>query len=113
MEIFIVFIILGFIFYKKFSKPKKRLFHSSHLVQKIEIKHIEILPCLKIPLGRKEFLFGRYHLHIHHWLYLGMLLGLSLLIDSNLFGRLSFLDGFFVGGIIQGLTYRDRFKLRD
>lgn len=113
MEGFIVFIALGFIFYRKFSKPKKKLFHSGHLIQKIKIKHIEILPCLKIPLGRKKFLFGRYHLHIHHWLYLGILLGISVSVDNNLLGKFWFLNGFCIGGILQGLTYSDKFKLKD
>lgn len=104
--VFILSLFLSFFVYKKFSKPKSRLFHSHHLVPNVEIKNIELLPCIRIPLGKK-------HLHIHHWIYLTLLLGTSLTIDSNLMGRLSFINGFCIGGIIQGLTYRDRFKLKD
>lgn len=110
--VFIISFLVGFLVYKKLSIPKSRLFHSHHLVPNVEIKHIEILPCLRIPLGKGRF-GGKRHLHIHHWIYLGLLLVISLFIDNRLTGNLSLVNGLCLGGIAQGLTYHDRFKLKE
>lgn len=110
--LFTTSIFIGFFVYWKFSKPKSKLFHSSHLVPNVELKHIELFPCLRIPLGRR-MLWKRRQLHIHHWIYLSFLLMVSLLINNNIFGQLGVINGFCIGGIIQGLTFKDKFKLED
>lgn len=104
--IFILFLGGGFITYRFLSNPQSRFIHSHHLVPYVEIEHVEFLPCLRIPLGKR-------HIRVHHWIYLGLIALLSLTIDPNLFGKLPFINGFCLGGIIQGITYRDLFKLQD
>lgn len=111
--VFIVFIVLGFIIYWKLSKPKSKLFHSHHLIQKREIKNIELLPCIRVPLGRRFLFYGRKHLHIHHWVYLGLILLLFIILGGGIFGIFSPIEGFSIGGILQGLAYRDRFKMKE
>ena len=48
---------------------------------------------------------GGYYIHIHHWIYYSVfILGMYLF---NFYSPIVY--GLFIGGIIQGLTYRDRF----
>lgn len=49
--------------------------------------------------------------HIHHWAILSLVTALTL-INYEGFQYLSFVIGFAIGGIIQGLRYPDRFQFR-
>lgn len=48
------------------------------------------------------------HLHLHHWAIFGVSY-LPLLALRRRF-KLNLLHGFFIGSVIQGLTYKDRFE---
>jgi len=52
-----------------------------------------------------RFRVGKYYIHIHHWFIAFVLLVLFNIIDIIH----PIIIGFFVGSIIQGLKYRDRF----
>lgn len=51
------------------------------------------------------FNIGEYTLYIHHWIWMSVFL--VLVIYLNFINM--FILGVLLGGIIQGLTYRDRF----
>lgn len=51
--------------------------------------------------------FGRYCLHVHHWLYCLVIMGV--LYSWDLTGPAT--GGFLCGSIVQGLTYRDWYLL--
>ncbi len=71
------------------------------------IKNISYLPSVKV--YKKD-----EHYHIHHWMifslfYANLLLLLKLLKKKSLKSKI--LHGFFIGSIIQGLIYKDRFRV--
>lgn len=50
-----------------------------------------------------RFMMGKYIVHIHHWLWCVVLIGLLFFFDmKSLLGY-----GFLVGSILQGFTYKD------
>lgn len=66
-------------------------------------KKLELQPQLKIFYKKEKALV------LHHWLAM-----LILLIFSFLFlQEYGFLKGFLMGGVGQGLTYRNRFEFRE
>lgn len=66
------------------------------------LKKVQLLPQFKIFYKKeKAFVF-------HHWLVMAFLLALSFW----LFQTFNFFRGFLMGGIGQGLTFRDRFEFR-
>src|SRR3989344_2367915 len=73
-----------------------------HKLPKIRLlKNFEVCPNIK-------FRFSHYQMHLHHWVALGLLF----LILSEFAGGLvevNTVKGFFIGGVAQGLTYKDRF----
>jgi|SRR3989344_841200 len=93
-------IAFGFWFYKIFSHPlelKKK-------IPKIRfLKTVEILPNLRIHLKR-------HILHVHHWIFLSAIFILLLVITSS-FTQLLLIKSFCFGGIVQGLRYKDRFRI--
>lgn len=54
-----------------------------------------------------RFLINDYYVHIHHWI--GAFVVLVTLIVFSFYN--SFIYGFLIGSIIQGLKYRDRFYI--
>ena len=50
---------------------------------------------------------GKYYLHIHHWIYYFLII--IILYVINFYNPIIY--GLIIGGIIQGLTYRDRFVI--
>lgn len=90
---------LGFMLFQLMSHPR------SHMHKKIptkKIKNIHVLPHIKIQTKEK-------HIHLHHWMNLGSLylvsFALKKLRKSHLY------HGFMLGGILQGLRYKDRFHI--
>lgn len=67
------------------------------------IKNISFLPEIKIKRKDKEY-------HLHHWLNLSSLYVLLYLKRKRVI-RSKFLNGLIFGSIIQGLSYKDRFKV--
>jgi len=49
------------------------------------------------------------HYHIHHWMIFSALYAPFILIKRL---RSKFLHGLIIGSIIQGLTYKDRFRIK-
>lgn len=73
----------------------------------IRIWNVEILPCFRIHFKNSTFWF-------HHWFYLSVIIiGAVLLYDNIMhFTTVKAAAGVSVGGILQGLTYPDRFKFK-
>jgi len=54
-----------------------------------------------------EWFLQKTRLHIHHWIVFLLLLILYMYI----YGSMDIISGFFIGGIIHGLTYNDWYKI--
>ena len=83
--------LLSFSYYEIFTHPKRRVRKS---LPRLKIGFLEIFPCLRIH-GKTRTL------HIHHWMYLPIILTLSIplnvpFLDSQL------IRGFLIGGTLQG-----------
>lgn len=72
-------------------------------IPRVKVKNVAVLPSLRI--SRKEKIY-----HIHHWLYLSSLYTYLLLRKKRVLKK-TFLHGLLLGSILQGLTYKDRFKV--
>lgn len=68
-----------------------------------QFKSVSILPEIKIARRNKEY-------HFHHWLNISTLYLLILLKKKRL-PHSKFINGLMLGGVIQGLSYKDRFKI--
>lgn len=88
----------GFLLFLLTSHPKSPV--HKKLPQK-DVKNIAILPSIKLRKKGKTY-------HLHHWLLL-TLLYISLLFLRR--KRYKLLHGFLLGSILQGLTYKDRFRM--
>lgn len=55
-----------------------------------------------------EFFLNTFKIHLHHWIVMSVLLIIYLLCIQN---NDTIIIGFLLGGITQGLTYSDRFKI--
>lgn len=73
-------------------------------IPETRVKNIEFSPNLKIKRKNKVY-------HIHHWMYFSLFYGSLLLIRKPFTGK-KFLNGFFLGLIFQGLSYKDRLRVR-
>jgi len=92
-------LVVGYWIYNLFSHPLK--FKSK--IPSIRFKLIELLPNLKINLKKKI-------IHVHHWILLSVVVALLIIYTSS-FAHLLIVKSFFIGGIIQGFTFKDRFKI--
>lgn len=91
----------GYTFFHFFSHPGKK----KNILPHIKFKNIELLPNLKIH-------FRRTTIHVHHWIILATLTITSLIIIDG-FSNLLFVKGAAIGGIVQGLRFKDRFRFRN
>jgi hypothetical protein len=93
--------LLGFALFWLSSHPespvKKRL-------PERNIKNVDYIPNVKIR-GRES------HYHVHHWMILSSIYAVTTLLKRRVL-KSSILHGFLLGGIIQGLTYKDRFRVK-
>lgn len=89
----------GFWFYHLLSHP----FKLKNKLPQIKIKALEILPNLKIKLRK-------HVIHIHHWIFLSLAFTILIAMTTS-FAQLLLVKSFCLGGIIQGFTYGDRFKI--
>ncbi|MEK9147062.1 MAG: hypothetical protein AAB639_02600 [Patescibacteria group bacterium] len=92
-------IVTGFWFYHLFSQPLKL----QDRLPKIKIKTLEVLPNLKIRLTKRT-------IHIHHWVSLSIAFAILITATTG-FTQFLLVKSFCLGGIIQGFTYSDRFKI--
>lgn len=100
METIILFalsFIIGYYLFLVFSHPEKK----KHKIPAIKYKNIEILPNCRIHFRSKTY-------HFHHWLILSVFVtGFFMVFDG-----MPLVKGVAFGGILQGLSYKDRFKIR-
>lgn len=68
----------------------------------IKVHHFQIFPCLRIHLSNKI-------IHFHHWFNFSVLLIIAGVTGSLI--ESTFMKGFLVGGILQGLTIPNGRKL--
>lgn len=55
---------------------------------------------------------GGWTLHVHHWMLMVLLAGILYMYHDTVSSNLAFIAyGFCLGGVIQGLTYSDRFDI--
>ena len=70
---------------------------------KLKLKAIELSPSFKLNI--------RSHtIHFHHWMNLTILLAISVPM-TGVFWDSAFAKAFMIGGIVQGLTFKDRSKI--
>lgn len=102
---FITALAIGYYLSHVISKPVerdgKRL---PNRLPQIKFKNIEIWPCIRLHFRNNMYWF-------HHWMYLS-LATLLLFVMYDSFSHLIALKGAAIGGVIQGLRYPDRFKIR-
>lgn len=92
--------LLGFAFWTLTSHPKSKI---SQKWPHLKIKNLQLQPNVKYYSKNKEY-------HIHHWINFAALYVPVLAIRKGIL-RSKFLHGFFLGSIIQGLIYKDRFHI--
>lgn len=98
--IFLVSFAVGYYLFLLFSHPEKK----QHKLPRVKFRNIELLPNLKIHSRHKTY-------HIHHWVVLSVVLAVGALAYESIL-RSPLLNGVTAGGILQGLRYKDRFKIR-
>ena len=92
-------LIAGFSFFTVSSNQKSPVYKK--LPEK-KLKNISYFPNIKIQKENK-------HYHIHHWMIFSALYAPFILIRRL---RSKFLHGLIIGSIVQGLTYKDRFRVK-
>ncbi|MCL5410516.1 MAG: hypothetical protein M1324_01525 [Patescibacteria group bacterium] len=91
---------LGFSFFWLISNPKSKV--KRKMPQK-NFKNFHFSPNIRIVRKNKSY-------HFHHWFIL-MVFYLPILIRKRHLLRYKFLHGFILGSILQGLSFKDRFKI--
>lgn len=92
--------VLGFSFFSAASNNNSPI--NKRLPNK-KIKNISLFPRIKIHYKKDYY-------HIHHWIILSAIY-LPLFLKKTE-RKSNFLRGLFLGSIIQGLTFPDRFKIK-
>lgn len=98
--IFLVSLAVGYYLFLLFSHPQKK----QHKVPTIRFKRLQVLPNMKIYGRSKTY-------HIHHWVLLSVVFAVGVVAYEGLM-RSPLVNGMTIGGILQGLRYKDRFKIR-
>lgn len=68
------------------------------------IKNVEILP--NVTIRRKNRIY-----HIHHWMFFSVFYASIMLVKKPIAGK-RFINGFVLGLIVQGLSYKDRLHIK-
>lgn len=100
--IFLISAVIAYGVFAFFNDPVREPEKKRHRLPKIGYKNIEILPYFRIHLKEKTY-------HIHHWLTLTLIVGISIVGFDSL-QHFLVLKAAAVGGIFQGLRYPTRFK---
>ena len=98
--IFVISAILGYFSFYYLSHPERK----KHRVPKIGVWNIEFLPNFRLHIGSKTY-------HLHHWFLFALIILLPILLREDFSYPMVF-KGVLVGGILQGLTYPNKFKFR-
>ncbi len=86
---------VGFILFMLATHPGSKV--NRRLPEK-KIKNLQIFPRFNVSAKNRVY-------HVHHWMFLTpILLVVQSLFQSNI------IHGFFIGGILQGLMFKDRFR---
>ncbi len=96
---FLAGVISGFSFFVLASHPEKSPIRK--LPEK-RVRNVSYFPNIKIQKGKG-------HYHIHHWMIFSALYAPFILIRRL---RSKFFHGLIIGSIFQGLTYKDRFRIK-
>lgn len=91
--------IISFTLFHFASHPKSR-FHKK--LPKAKFKRIQLAPRMSIEAKNRIF-------HLHHWMLFVPILGASVFLGGG-FLQSDILHGFLLGGIAQGLMYKDSLK---
>ncbi len=112
---------LGFWFYQLFSSPSHKFYldkiHPNlakklrsikykiyfRAVPSLKTKRIQLLPAVRIRIRG-------HSIWLHHWITLTIILGV-LIHETNSFTQLLLVKSFCIGGAVQGILYKDRFKV--
>ena len=92
-------LIAGFSFFTISSHQKSPVYKK--LPEK-KLKNVSYIPNIKIQKDSG-------HYHIHHWMIFSALYAPFVLVKRL---RSKFLHGLIIGSIAQGLTYKDRFRMK-
>lgn len=91
---------IGYFISRFLSKP---IHIKPNRLPKLGIKRVEIMPNLLIQTRR-------WKIHVHHWMTLSLVFTVLILTTAS-FNHLLFVKSLCLGGIIQGITYKDRFHI--
>jgi hypothetical protein len=100
--IFLLSAVIAYLVFSFFNDPIKDPHTKRNRLPKLGYKNIEILPYFRIHIKEKTY-------HIHHWLTLTVIVGISIVGVEGL-QHFLVLKAAAVGGIFQGLRYPSRFK---
>src|SRR3990172_9542264 len=92
--------IFGFFLFYVLTHPKSAIHNN---LPKLKIKWLQLFPIVAVTISGKTF-------HIHHWLGFGIILVVSIFVDSGILSSV-FTKGILSGGVIQGLFTPKSFKL--
>ena len=93
-------ILFGYSITRIFSHPGHQI---NKMIPSVCLKAVEFLPRLRVKLKQ-------HIIHIHHWIFLSLIFA-SLLYFTSSFTQFLIVKSFCIGGIVQGFTYKDRFKI--
>lgn len=93
--------LVGFSFFLLISHPKSSI---NKKIPHKNIKNFTVLPSVQFHTKQKTY-------HFHHWLNLASLY-LVMLTKRKKLLKSKIIHGFMIGSILQGLSYRDAFKMR-
>jgi hypothetical protein len=93
-------LVVGFFVSRFLSKP---IHIKPNRLPRLGIKRVEIMPNLLIQTTK-------WKIHVHHWMTLSLVFAVLILTTAS-FNHLLLVKSLCLGGIIQGITYRDRFHI--
>lgn len=94
--------LIGYLVCLFFTHPKRL----KNKLPSINVGRLYIAPNIKIKIRGRFF-------HLHHWVHLTIIFTVMVYLSQDIFVTYLFWKGIVLGGISQGLTYKDRFKFRE
>lgn len=88
--------IIGFVIFTIGSHPKSKI---NIKLPDQKIRNLQVFPRVNVVAKNKV-------IHIHHWI----ILAISYLLIQN-FIQIAIVNGILLGGVFQGLLYKDRFRI--
>ena len=93
--------LVSFLLFHLTSRPKSKI---NKKYPSLKFRRFELFPRINFEAKNKIF-------HIHHWMYLAPILLITQTVGRGIhFLQSDVLNGFIIGGILQGLMYEDSFK---